>query len=87
MPFVLQEERDRLREELAGKFLSVLFDGTTRLGEVLAVVERFISGWTIQQWLVRLEFLTQSIGGNTRTYQCALCHTWCGFAQTPGCNA
>ena len=48
---------------LAGKYLSVIFDGTSRLGEVLAVVVRFISDWTVQQRLVRLEFLKKSMTG------------------------
>ena len=61
VPFILQEKRNRLRAELAGKYLSVIFDGTSRLGEVLAVVVRFISDWTVQQRLVRLEFLTKSM--------------------------
>ena len=37
-----------------------MFDGTSRLGEVLAV---YIDGWEIQQHLVRLEFLTKSMSG------------------------
>ena len=40
-----------------------MFDGTSRLGEVLAVVVRYIDGWEIQQRLVRLEFLTKSMSG------------------------
>ena len=52
-----------LKEEIKGKYLSVTFDGTTRLGEVLAIVIRFISDWKIQQRLVRLEFLTKSMTG------------------------
>ncbi len=63
MPFILQEERSRLRAEIEGKYLSVIFDGTSRLGEVLAVVVRFMSDWTIQQRLVRLEFLMKSMSG------------------------
>ena len=43
------------------KIISVLFNGTTHLGEVLAVVVHFIRIWTIQQRLVRLEFQTQSM--------------------------
>ena len=43
VPFVLNQECTRIRSELQGKYLSVVFDGTTRLGEVLAVVVRFIN--------------------------------------------
>ena len=41
VPFVLNQERARVRNEIEGKFVSVIFDGTSRLGEVLAVVLRF----------------------------------------------
>ena len=41
--FILNQECTRIRSELQGKYLSVVFDGTTRLGEVLAVVVRFIN--------------------------------------------
>ena len=41
-----------------------LFDGTSRLGEVLAVVFRYIGDdWQICQRLVRLEFLAKSLTG------------------------
>ena len=44
--------------------MSVVFDGTTRLGEAMAVVIRFIdSDWKIQQRLVRLMLLAKSLIG------------------------
>ncbi len=67
IPFILSEERARLRTELSGKFLSIIFDGTTRLGEVLAIVVRFVDGWTVKQRLVRLEFLQKV--STTRNWQ------------------
>ena len=63
VPFVLKEEKSRIKREISGKFLSFVFDGTSRLGEILAVVIRYIDGWEIQQHLVRLQFLTKSISG------------------------
>ena len=64
VPFILDEERARIKKEIEGKFVSVIFDGTSRLGEVLAVVLRFFAAApTIQQCLVRLEFLTKSMSG------------------------
>ena len=42
VPFVLDEERLRIKREISGKLLSLVFDGTSRLGEVLAVVVRYI---------------------------------------------
>lgn len=63
VPFILNEEKERIKKEIEGKFISVIFDGTSRLGEVLAVVLRFTDEWTIQQRLVRLEFLVKSMSG------------------------
>ena len=37
VPFILKQEKDILRSEVKGK-LSTVFDGTSRIGEVLAVV-------------------------------------------------
>lgn len=41
------------------------FDGTTRLGEALSVVLRFVDEekWVIQQRLVRLRLLAKSLCG------------------------
>lgn len=41
IPLVRKREYEMLREELAGQHFSVIFDGTTRCGEVLSVVLRF----------------------------------------------
>ena len=49
VPFVLDQERKRIREELNGKYVSVIFDGTTRLGEVLTMVVRFVVDWSVKQ--------------------------------------
>ena len=43
---------------------SVIFDGTTRMGEAMGIVVRYItSDWKIQQRLVRLQLLAQSMSG------------------------
>ena len=49
VPFVLQEY---IKDEIKGKYLSIIYDGTTRLGEVLAIVVRYVKGWDIQQRLI-----------------------------------
>ena len=50
--------------EISGKDVSVIFDGTTRLDEALAIVLRYISPeWTIEQRLVRMQLLSQSLKG------------------------
>ena len=48
VPFILKEERTHIKSELQGKYLSVVFDGTSRLGEVLAIVVRFMTDWNIE---------------------------------------
>ena len=59
--FILQEELSRTRNEVVSKCVSVIFDGTTRLGEVLVVVLRYIEDWEVEQRLVRVDFLQKSL--------------------------
>ena len=47
IPFILSEEKRRLREEMNGKDVAVIFDGTSRLGEALVVVLRFMD---LESW-------------------------------------
>ena len=64
IPFILQQEQHCIQNEISGKDVSVIFDGTTRLGEALAIVLRYISPeWTIEQRLVRMQLLSQSLKG------------------------
>lgn len=39
---ILGEEKSRILKQISVQYLSIIFDGTCRLGEVLAVVVRFI---------------------------------------------
>ena len=56
--------RTRKNSELADKYVSVTFDGTTRLGEAMAVVVRFVSSdWTLEQRLMKLQMLAKSMKG------------------------
>ena len=64
IPFALKEEEEGIKAEISGSKIAVIFDGTTRLGEALAIVVRFISNeWQIQQRLVRLQLLAKSLKG------------------------
>lgn len=47
----LMEENCR---EISGKPVSIIFDGTSRLGEALVIVLRFLNNWEIKQRLVQL---------------------------------
>ena len=43
IPFILEEEKARIKQSLQGQFLSVIFDGTSHSGEALAVLVRFVN--------------------------------------------
>lgn len=52
------------KSEISGKPVSVIFDGTTRLGEAMAIVVRFTnSSFVIQQCLIHLQLLVKSMSG------------------------
>ena len=64
IPFVLKEEEGGIKAEISGSKIAVIFHGTTRPGEALAIVVKFISNeWQIQQRLIRLELLAKSLKG------------------------
>ncbi len=44
--------------------LSLIFDGTTRLGEAIAIVARYVDDdWKVQQRLIRLDIVAHSVTG------------------------
>ena len=57
---VLKQEKSRIQSEICEQDVLVIFDGTSRLGEALAIVLRFVtSEWTIEQRLIRVELLSK----------------------------
>ena len=64
MDLVLKEEEAAIKNEISGKDLGVIFDGTTRFGEAVVIVLRYVSdSWTIEQRLVRVQLLSKSLTG------------------------
>ena len=64
IPVVRQEEIRKIWEELTGREISIVFDGTTRIGEALVLIVRFLdSEWKIQQRLVHFLLLAKSLSG------------------------
>lgn len=62
--FIWQQEVDQIRQEISGKKLSVIFDGTTCNGEAMAIILRFVTDdWVIQQRLVQLQLLVKCLTG------------------------
>ena len=44
IPLLLKQEKEKPHSEFEGDFISAIFDGTTRFGEALAIVVRFVKG-------------------------------------------
>ena len=64
IPFILHQEKSRIKEEIAGKQLSVIFDGTTHVEEALAIVLRFVDDdYEIKQRLACIKLLKKSMTG------------------------
>ena len=63
IPMIRQREVDLVKSEVAANSaFSVIFDGSTRLGEALVIVVRYIDkDWNIQQRLLKLEVLAKSM--------------------------
>ena len=63
IPFVVDNEQKQIKQEVQGKRISVIFDGTTRRGEAMAIIVRFMDNWSIKQRLVRLQMLVKTMTG------------------------
>ena len=64
LPFILCEEKQRIKE-ISGNDVSVVFDGTSRLGEAVVVLGFFdFETWSPQQRLVRLHLLAKTMCGD-----------------------
>ncbi len=62
VPFILTQEQADVKSENTGSPLSVIFDGTTHLGEAMAIVVRFVDdSFVIKQRLIRLQLLAKSM--------------------------
>lgn len=64
IPLILAKEKHDISQEIHGRDVSVIFDGTSRLGEVMVMVLRFIDDeGKPQQRIVRLQFLAKTMSG------------------------
>ena len=64
IPFTQNKEMAQIKSEINGKFLDVVFDGTTHTCEALAIVIKFVSDcWVIEQRLIGMQLLVKSISG------------------------
>ena len=75
IPVVLEKGKEKLKAELHNvKEASIIFDGTARLGEALAIVLRFVQeDCKPTQRLVRLEVLAKPLKGNELAQRLMTC--------------
>ena len=75
IPFVLEEEQSLIKKDLStATACTVTFDGSTRLGEALAIIIRYIdSEWAIQQRLVRFHTLAKSLNASQLARELLTC--------------
>lgn len=65
IPKVHAQELELVKRELDGQHLCITFDGTTRVGEVLAVVARYCTeDFTLQSRLIALKTTAKHMAGN-----------------------
>lgn len=64
VPFILEEEYKSIAKELLGKDVSIIFDGTTRDGEALAILVRYVQDWDVKIRLVRFRLVKSSVNGD-----------------------
>ena len=63
IPFILSEEMEQIKKEISGKPVSIILDGTSRLGEALLIVLRFLDNWEMKQRFVQLQIFVKSMTG------------------------
>lgn len=76
IPMVRDQERRDLKKMLCGRPLSLIFDSTTKVGEAMAILVRFVEDdFTICQKLIRLQLVAKSMHGpETRLLTLCLAH-------------
>ena len=63
----LRKNRTQLTQKFRGENVSIIFDGTSRIGEALAVIIWFVINWKVKQRLIRVQMLTKTMTGEEIT--------------------
>ena len=66
---IAKDERKKVKEEIKGRDVSIIFDGTTHVAEALNIILRFVTEWKVDQRLVRLLLVTKSMSGEELAHQ------------------
>ena len=65
IPVVWKQEISRIQGEISEQDVSVIFDGTSRLGEAQAMALYFVTYvWSIEQRLIKVKLLSKSLKGD-----------------------
>ena len=62
--FVLEGEYNLVAQEVMGKELFIIFDGTTWDSEALVVLVRFVEDWKLKVRLKRFQIVKRSVSGD-----------------------
>ena len=74
IPFINQEEVNRVKEEISGKQVALIYDGTTHIAEALVINLRYVTGnWEIRQRVRRLKLLAKSLSGDELAHEIISC--------------
>ena len=63
IPFVLHEEITKIKQEISGRPVFIIFDGTTHVAEAFVLALRFVDDWIVKQRVGRLMLLAKSLTG------------------------
>ena len=64
VPFILSEEVKKVKQEISGRSVSFIFDGTTHVAEAFVLILRFIGdNWELKQRVVSFRLLSKSLTG------------------------
>ena len=63
--FILKEEESQMKMAIEGRYVGMIFDGTTQLGEAMAIIVLRFAGdsWEAEQCLVCVQLLCESLTG------------------------
>ena len=66
---IAKDERKKVKEEIEGRDVSIIFDGTTHVAEAQNIILQFVTEWKVHQRLIRLLLVTKPINGEELAHQ------------------
>lgn len=64
IPCVQNEEKKKIQSAIAGRQVSVIFDGTTKVCEAMVIILRFIDdSWNVNQRVIHFNVTCQKFNG------------------------